>query len=146
MNEYVENWKAEVTREHSITTGMNTVRPYKCYKKDFVVEEYVNIIQYRHRSAIAKFRCDIAPIRIETGRYEGLARENRTSFNCTDLVVDEMHIVLVCPLYDVIRHSMILEAQLVIDDFIGLTLEQQFDVLLENNNLCRITVKTCCNM
>jgi hypothetical protein len=38
-------------------------------------------------------------------------------------------------LYDVIRHSMILEAQLVIDDFIGLTLEQQFDVLLRNNNM-----------
>jgi hypothetical protein len=62
------------------------------------------------------------------------------------LVEDEMHVLLVCPLYDVIRHSMILEAQLVIDDFIGLTLEQQFDVLLGNNNLCRITANTCCDI
>jgi hypothetical protein len=55
------------------------------------------------------------------------------------LVEDEMYVLLVCPLYDGIRNCMILEAQLVIDDFIGLTLEQQFDVLLGNNNLCRIT-------
>jgi hypothetical protein len=54
--------------------------------------------------------------------------------------------VISLPMYDVIRHSMILEAQLVIDDFIGLTLEQQFDVLLGNNNLCRITAKTGCDI
>jgi hypothetical protein len=43
MDEYVENWKAEVTREHSRTTGMNKLRPYTRYKKYFGVEEYVNI-------------------------------------------------------------------------------------------------------
>jgi hypothetical protein len=57
-----------------------------------------------------------------------------------------MHVCLVCPLYNVIRHSRILEAQLVIDDFIRLNLEQQFDVLLGNYNLCRITAKTCCDI
>jgi hypothetical protein len=45
MDEYMENWKAEVTREHSRTTGLNKLRQYKGYKKDFGVEEYVNIIQ-----------------------------------------------------------------------------------------------------
>jgi hypothetical protein len=133
IDEYVENLNAEVPREHSRTTELNNLRQYTHYNKDFGVEEYVNIIQYTHRSVIAKFWCGVAPIRIETWRYEGYQEKTAHVFNCTDLVEDEMHVLLVCPLYGVIRHSMILEAKLVIDDCIGLTLEQHFDVL--HNNL-----------
>ena len=32
------------------------------------------------RHANAKFRCCVAPIKMETGKYEGLAVENRVCF------------------------------------------------------------------
>ncbi len=39
----------------------------------FSVEHYVrNIMSKKYRSAFAKFRSGVAPICIETGRYEGM--------------------------------------------------------------------------
>jgi hypothetical protein len=39
----------------------------------YVVEEYyIKVISVRHRGAMARFWTGIAPIRIETGRYEAI--------------------------------------------------------------------------
>ena len=35
----------------------------------------------KYKSAFAKFRCGVAPLKIETDRYEGVSIENRTCFN-----------------------------------------------------------------
>jgi hypothetical protein len=51
----------------------------------------------------ANFRCGVAPIRIESGRYEGLDIESRTCFNCCNQVADEIHMLLQCLAYDMIR-------------------------------------------
>ena len=48
---------------------------------------------------MAKFRCGVAPLRIETGRFERLPVEDRRCFNCNGLVEDELHVITVCPLY-----------------------------------------------
>lgn len=56
----------------------NKLRTYKLFKTGFKVEEYCKILlPLNHRSAFAKFRCGVAPIKIETGRYESLAVEER---------------------------------------------------------------------
>lgn len=34
----------------------------------------------KYRSAYVKFRYDVAPIKMKTGRYEGLSVENRVCF------------------------------------------------------------------
>ena len=48
---------------------------YKLFKTQFAVEKYCKIIlPPRHRAAFSKFRCGVAPLRIETGRYEGLQK------------------------------------------------------------------------
>ena len=48
----------------------NKLRTYRTFKHDYITEPYVCIItQNKYRSAYAKFRCGVAPIRIETGRY-----------------------------------------------------------------------------
>ena len=39
----------------------------------------------------AKFRCGVAPLRLETGRYERLSQEQRTCFYCTDCIESEEH-------------------------------------------------------
>ena len=57
------------------------------------------IMQRNHRSAFAKFRMGVAPLRIETGRYEHLEEEQRVGFNCGDTIKSEEHVLLECPLY-----------------------------------------------
>ena len=51
----------------------------------------------------AKFRCGVAPLRLETGRYERLSPEQRTCFFCTDYIESEEHVLLSCPVYDDLR-------------------------------------------
>ena len=35
----------------------------------------------KYKSAYGKFRCGVAPLKIETGRYEGILTVNRLIFN-----------------------------------------------------------------
>ena len=84
--------------------GWNTLRTYKLFKTTYAEENYVKIIiQRNHRSAFAKFRMGVAPLRIETGRYERLEEEQRVCFNCGDTIESEEHVLLECPLYQQIR-------------------------------------------
>ena len=51
----------------------------------------------------AKFRCGVAPLRLETGSYERLSPEQITCFYCTDCIESEEHVLLSCPVYDDLR-------------------------------------------
>jgi hypothetical protein len=55
---------------------------------------------------MAKFRCGVAPIRIETGRYENLNVNDRTCFNCLNCIEDEEHVLLKYPLYTSITEEL----------------------------------------
>ena len=57
---------------------------------------------------MAKFRCEVAPLRIETGRFERLSVEDRLCFHCSGngLVEDELHVITVCPLYQDLRDTL----------------------------------------
>ncbi len=59
-------------------------------KQDFGPSEYVNniFINKRQHSAFAKFRCEVAPIRLETGRYENLPEEQRLCPMCDSQVIE----------------------------------------------------------
>ena len=46
-----------------------------CVYTNYSVENCCKmILPGRHRAAFSKFRCGVAPIRIETGLYEGLIK------------------------------------------------------------------------
>jgi hypothetical protein len=47
--------------------------------------------------AYAKFRCGVAPLRVETGRYERKAVHERTCLYCINYVEDEFHVLMLCP-------------------------------------------------
>ena len=47
-----------------------------------------------HRSALSKFRLGVAPIRVETGRYERLPVSERICFHCKTCVEDELHVLV----------------------------------------------------
>ena len=71
----------------------------------------------KHRSAFAKFRCGVAPIRIETGRYEGLDVNSRTCPLCKNGIEDEKHVILQCPQYNDIRQQLFNKAATVNANF-----------------------------
>ena len=70
-----------------------------------------------HRSALAKFRCGVAPLKIETGRYEGLEVEERVCFNCCSAVENETHVLFECPIYDDLRFYLFKEVEFFYNDF-----------------------------
>ena len=104
----VQEWKNQLLTEHARTgNGRNKLRLYKLYKEEYKEESYLRIpISRGHRSAFAKLRCGVAPLRVETGRYENIPFKDRLCFNCLDTVEDEIHVLLECPLYCDIRANI----------------------------------------
>lgn len=94
-----------------------------------------------YRSAYAKFRCGVAPIRVETGRYENLRLLERTCFCCPDSIENEEHVLLFCPLYDDIRDSCF--NTLNIDGFDNFSSQDKLSVILGGVNNIRLCAKTC---
>ena len=68
---YVNEWHVRVSRiQGRGGSGGNKLRTYKLFMNLFQTEEYCKIIlPPSNRSAFAKFRCGVAPLRLETGRY-----------------------------------------------------------------------------
>ena len=56
-----------------------------CY---YVKKYCMLILPKNHRSALCKFRCGGAPLRLETGRYEGLPVNRRTCVFCSHVNID----------------------------------------------------------
>lgn len=98
MDVLIDEWTRSVHCIFSKSVdGRNKLRLYQKFKFDFEQEHFVNkIMSYRHRSALAKFRCGVAPIRLEIGRYERLMND-RVCPICNNGIEDEMHVLLHCP-------------------------------------------------
>ena len=63
-------------------------------------EDYCKIpLPYGHRSVFAKFRCGVAPLIVETGRYENVKLKDRVCPFCKDATEDEVHALLNCPFF-----------------------------------------------
>ena len=60
-------------------------------------------------NAFVKIRCGVAPIRLETGRFENIKLEERCCFNCSNLIEDETHVILHCTVYSDIRSNLFTE-------------------------------------
>ena len=67
------------------------------------------LVPFIDRSAFAKFRHGVVPIRLETGRYENIKFEERCCFNCSNLIEDETHFILHCPVYSDFRNNLLLK-------------------------------------
>ena len=101
--------------------GGNKLRTYARFKKDVLFEPYLKELNdERKRALLMKFRIGLAPLRIETGRYErsgpshanangkGIPVHERVCMCCLQgRVEDEQHFLLVCPLYEEARRRML---------------------------------------
>ena len=100
-------------------------------------------MSHRRRSALARFRCGTAPVRLETGRYEGLPVERRTCFICPDSVESEQHVLLTCPLYDDFREDMFLAARQYYADFDDSPDYSKLQIMLSSELLVAEAARTC---
>ena len=72
------------------------LRTYITFKTNFYSEKYVKKYTcQRVRSLFAQLRV----IKIETGRYRGIAIDERLYQFCKSLVENEVHFLCICPLY-----------------------------------------------
>ena len=140
----IDVWRESVNRPSGIRgRGGNKLRSYTLFKSEFLTEHYCTLILPKsHRGALAKFRFGVAPIRLETGRYEGLPIEDRICPFCNDdvSVEDEKHVLLYCPLYEDLRQVLFYKANEICDEFYTFTDEQKLIFIL---NLVRTSAKTC---
>jgi len=140
----------ETTWTNSISgRGRNKLRTYRLFKQTYDVEKYCLLnLPPCHRSAFCKFRCGDAPIRIETGRYENMAEEDRKCPFCKTIIEDEAHVILDCPMYTDFRSDLLLKASGVYNNFMNFSKLDQSKVLFTHPSLIRIHVcaKTCFNI
>ena len=125
-------------------SGGNKLRTYKLFKQSYGTEHYCNLILPRnHRSAFSRFRCGVAPIRLETGRYERLPEAERVCPFCSSEIENEIHVMLNCPLYDDIRYNLFEKAKLLDANFNTFTDEQKIIFVFKTQDMIRISAKTC---
>ena len=148
MADFKEGWITSINRIDGINgRGRNKLRTYRLFKQNYDTEQYCRIIMPpSHRSAFCKFRCGVAPIRIETGRYENLVEEERKCPFCKTVKEDESHVILSCPEYSDLRTPLMLKASEVCDEFFTLSKVDQMKVVFTHPSLIRICAKTCFNI
>ena len=81
-------WLTSINREeaqHGV--GKNELRSYNTLKTTFEAETYVRAnLPRAQRRALAQFRAGVAPLALETGRYQGLPLRERICFHCKKLL------------------------------------------------------------
>ena len=64
----------------------------------FCFEEYLNVLNPKHRIVMSKFRCSSHKLMIEQGRHLNIDRENRICQNCNmNIIEDEYHFYSLVP-------------------------------------------------
>ena len=147
FHKFVNSWTDDISRDNARQgTGRNKLRTYRTFKSVYQTENYLNCIMPKcHRSAYAKFRCGVAPIRLETGRYERLPEELRLCFNCPDSVENEEHVLLRCPTYSDQREIMFAVLSEEFPNICNMNDREQLSSILncKINKSIRVCAKTC---
>ena len=124
--------------------GRNKLRTYATFKSSLLTETYVRVVSNRkHRSAMAKFRMEVAPIRLETSRYEGLSVEDRLCPLCELEPESEEHVLLKCVYYCDIRDyllNMLNESNINFEDLLP---GDKLTVILSHPMFVKDCAKTC---
>ena len=110
------------------------LRTYALYKDEFCPEPYVKSIKKRNlRSIIAKFRCGISPLAIETGRFLNIPIEFRLCQFCSENVIeDETHVMFACTAYRDLRNILFEKANSINMDFENFSVNLKFQMLMSN--------------
>ena len=99
---YQRDWNEKL---HTISK----LRTYVTFKSNYETEKYLKLnITKNDRSRLAQFRCAVLPLKIQTGRFSGLASEDSLCQVCDQHAVEsEIHFLLQCHVYDDLRKILI---------------------------------------
>ena len=143
--ESVAEWHDAINRETGRSgVGGNKLRTYRIFKSSYETEKYCKVsLPVTQRAAFAKFRCGVAPIRLETGRFENLNVDQRLCHFCNDAIEDETHVVLFCSAYEDLRNNLVSKAVSVLSNFSELSAKEKMKFLFTNPDMIRTCAKTC---
>ena len=147
-----DQWVATVNWQQAVGgEGHKKLRLYREHKFEPVTEPYVKMVMPKaHRSALAKLdaACGVALLNIELGRYFGTRTplERRVCLACSnDAIEDEVHVLIECPAYDVVRKYLMDSADTV-PDFEILNSKEKLNVVMSRSNLQRSCARTSCDL
>ena len=134
---YVEEWRAKLDRNvgRNGKSG-NKLRTYKLLKNDYKTKHYCKIfLPRKHKSAIAKFKIGVSPIKLETGRYEFIFL-TRICPICKIAVECEKHVLLSCNVYEHILSPLVKKASSLKPEFVNLGDEDKLIYILSKQSYC----------
>ena len=126
MDQYIQQWR-QLLRE---STGK-----LRQFKKEFELESYLQLPAHL-RIPLTRLRVSAHQLRVETGRYtlpQALPPEQRVCWHCIDDIEDEVHFLLIRPLYSEERKVLLRECSRVNKAFSFLSQEDKFLFLLETH-------------
>ena len=98
--------KFQINALSTINNPKHKLRTYALFKTKIGMEKYLQEIRNLSiRIQFSKFRLSDHNLEIEKGRHKGLAAELRFCPFCNYEVENEMHFLLLCPLYTQMREA-----------------------------------------
>ena len=114
------------------------------FKNQYAPDLYVKQIKApRIRSAIARFRCGVAPINIELGRYFNVPASERYCNFCPEKIENELHVLLHCTTYTGVRESLFKYASYISSDFMSMDDANKMTFIFTNNAMLLKCARTC---
>ena len=96
--------------------GKNKLRTYSLIKKEYKIEDYLILINNRgERKMLAKLRCTIHCLSVETGRHNNTDVSDRKCVLC-DKIEDEIHFTIECQLYRTTRSKFFSDCNITCHD------------------------------
>lgn len=101
-------WKEEIYNDlRKNKNQKNKLRTFRLFKNTFHYENYLNIVNFKHRSILSKFRVGNHNLEIEVGRHNNTPVNKRICKLCNNGVEDEIHFLLQCKFLKKHRESFI---------------------------------------
>ena len=125
---------------------------YRKVKDQFIWEPYLGAkISSQHRFSTTRIRCSAHKLNIELGRYNGIAREDRTCDFCRlersqSFIEDEDHLLNICPIGDSTRayHNRHILSLLSADDIADFNIAATYPSNFHDANPNQDIIKLCC--
>ena len=128
-NKYVSYWNQTLQQSQKLSF-------YCTIKDDYISSPYLVLTRKKHsRKALVRFRISSHQLRIETGRYENIPRNERICHFCTsNKIEDENHFLLDCKAYPQIRDIFFFKLETKIPDFKTLSHDTLISLVMNSSD------------
>ena len=128
-NKYVSYWNQTLQQSQKLSF-------YCTIKDDYSPSPYLVLTRKNpSRKALVTFRISSHQLRIETGRYENIPRNERICHFCTsNKIEDENHFLLDCKAYSQIRDIFFSKLETKIPDFKSLSHDTLISLLMNSSD------------